>query len=115
LFSSRRRHTRFSRDWSSDVCSSDLTAKPSEAERGGVPHHCLDLVDPKQAFNVADYRRHALAAIEDIHRRGRLPILSGGTGLYVRAVVDEFSFPARGADWELRRRPEDEAQRLARA
>ena len=91
------------------------TAKPTEPERGGVPHHCLDLVDPKEAFNVADYRRHALAAIEDIHRRGRLPILSGGTGLYVRAVVDDFLFPDRGADWELRRRLEEEAQRLGRA
>lgn len=90
------------------------TAKPSEAERGGVPHHCLDLVDPWEPFNVADYRRHALAAIEDIQRRGRLPILTGGTGLYVRAVVDDFLFPDRGADWELRRRLEEEAERLGR-
>ncbi|HLT57378.1 MAG: tRNA (adenosine(37)-N6)-dimethylallyltransferase MiaA [Limnochordales bacterium] len=91
------------------------TAKPPPEERGGVPHHCLDLVDPRDAFNVADYRRHALAAIADIHRRGRLPILTGGTGLYVRAVVDDFLFPDRGADWELRRRLEEEAARLGRA
>lgn len=91
------------------------TAKPPLEERGGVPHHCLDLVDPRDAFNVADYRRHALAAIADIHRRGRLPILTGGTGLYVRAVVDDFLFPDRGADWELRRRLEEEAARLGRA
>lgn len=91
------------------------TAKPTEAERGGVPHHCLDIVDPRDAFNVADYRRCALQAINGIHSRGRLPILSGGTGLYVRAVVDEFLFPDRGADWELRRRLEEEAERYGRA
>src|SRR5690606_41323449 len=80
------------------------TAKPTAEERRGVPHHGIDLAEPEEEFNVADYRRHALAAIEDIHRRGRLPILSGGAGLYVRAVVDEFLFPERGADWEFRRR-----------
>jgi len=91
------------------------TAKPTPAERRGVPHHCIDLVDPEEECNVADYRRHALEAIAAIHRRGKLPILSGGTGLYVRAVVDDFLFPDRGADWELRRRLEEEAQRLGRA
>jgi len=91
------------------------TAKPSFAERGGVPHHCLDLVEPGEPFNVADYRRHAHAAIAAIHARGRLPILTGGTGLYVRAVVDDFLFPDRGADWELRRRLEQEAERVGRA
>jgi len=90
------------------------TAKPTAEERRGVPHHGIDLAEPEEEFNVADYRRHALAAIEDIHRRGRLPILSGGTGLYVRAVVDEFLFPERGADWEFRRRLEEEAERLGR-
>ena len=91
------------------------TAKPNLVERGGVPHHCLDLVEPDEPFNVADYRRHAHAAIAAIHARGRLPILTGGTGLYVRAVVDDFLFPDRGADWELRRRLEQEAERLGRA
>ncbi|MBO8140983.1 MAG: tRNA (adenosine(37)-N6)-dimethylallyltransferase MiaA [Firmicutes bacterium] len=91
------------------------TAKPTEAERAGVPHHGIDIVDPEEPFSVADYRNYALAAIAGIHRRGRLPILSGGTGLYVRAVVDQFLFPDRGADWELRRKLEEEAERLGRA
>lgn len=90
------------------------TAKPTEEERRGVPHHGIDLVDPEEECNVADYRRHALEAIAAIHERGRLPILSGGTGLYIRAVVDEFLFPERGADWEFRRRLEEEAERLGR-
>lgn len=90
------------------------TAKPTEAERGGVPHHGIDLAEPDEEFNVADYRRHALAAIAAIHARGKLPILSGGTGLYVRAVVDEFLFPEKGADWAFRRRLEAEAERVGR-
>lgn len=90
------------------------TAKPTDEERRGVPHHGIDLVDPDEECNVADYRGHALAAIGAIHERGKLPILSGGTGLYVRAVVDEFLFPERGADWEFRRRLEKEAERLGR-
>lgn len=91
------------------------TAKPTPEERRGVPHHGIDLVDPEEECNVADYRRHALRAIASIHERGKLPILSGGTGLYVRAVVDEFLFPERGADWEFRRRLEADAERLGRA
>lgn len=90
------------------------TAKPTEEERRGVPHHGIDLVEPDEQCNVADYRRHALKAIAAIHERGKLPILSGGTGLYVRAVVDEFLFPERGADWDFRRRLEEEAQRIGR-
>lgn len=91
------------------------TAKPSVEERHGVPHHGIDLVEPDEECNVADYRRYALKTIGDIHARGKLPILSGGTGLYVRAVVDEFLFPERGADWEFRRRLEEDAKRLGRA
>src|SRR5690625_2285904 len=90
------------------------TAKPTEEERRGVPHHGIDLVEPDEQCNVADYRRHALKAIAAIHERGKLPILSGGTGLYVRAVVDEFLFPERGADWDLRRGLEEEVQRIGR-
>ncbi|MDQ7828266.1 MAG: tRNA (adenosine(37)-N6)-dimethylallyltransferase MiaA [Armatimonadota bacterium] len=70
------------------------TAKPTPAERAGVPHHLFDVADPREVFTVADYQRLALAAIEAIHARGRLPILVGGTGLYIRAVVDRLTIPA---------------------
>ncbi|CBE68426.1 MAG: tRNA (adenosine(37)-N6)-dimethylallyltransferase MiaA [Candidatus Methylomirabilis oxygeniifera] len=62
------------------------TAKPSADERQRVPHHLLDLVKPDQPFTAADYMRLASAAIIDIRARGRLPIIVGGTGLYVRAL-----------------------------
>src|SRR5258706_563204 len=63
------------------------TAKPSPAERAVVPHHGLDLVEPDDAFDVGRYRAAALAAIADVHARGKGVLLVGGTGLYVRAVL----------------------------
>src|SRR5690606_28397244 len=68
------------------------TDKPSAAERKGVPHHLIDIVEPDQRFNVAQYQKLAHETIQEVHRRGKLPILSGGTGLYVKAVLDEFLF-----------------------
>jgi len=63
------------------------TAKPTPAERACVPHHCLDLVDPGESFDVARFRTAAVAAIADIAARGRVPLVVGGTGLYVRALL----------------------------
>ncbi len=68
------------------------TAKPSTEERAGVPHHLIDVVEPGQAFTVADFKQLANEAIENIHRRGKLPILVGGTGLYADAVLYDFEF-----------------------
>src|SRR5439155_725719 len=63
------------------------TAKPTAAERARVPHHCLDLVAPGEAFDAARFRDAARAAIADIVRRGRVALVVGGTGLYVRALL----------------------------
>ena len=63
------------------------TAKVTEEERERIPHHLIDVVDPDEPFNAADYRRHARAAIDDILKRGKVPLLVGGTGLYVRLLV----------------------------
>src|SRR5438445_4225206 len=63
------------------------TAKPTAAERARVPHHCLDLVAPSEAFDAARFRDAARAAIADIVRRGRVALVVGGTGLYVRALL----------------------------
>jgi len=63
------------------------TAKPTAAERARVPHHLLDVVDPDEPFDAARFRTLALAAVADVHRRGRLPIVCGGTGLYVRVLL----------------------------
>lgn len=68
------------------------TAKPSAKDRAAIRHHLLDLVEPDQHFSVADFKRLALQAVADIRRRGKLPIMVGGTGLYVDAVVFDYGF-----------------------
>src|SRR5947199_109241 len=73
------------------------TAKPTAAERARVPHHCLDLVAPGEAFDAARFRDAARAAIADIVRRGRVALVVGGTGLYVRARHAGGRLPRRGA------------------
>jgi tRNA dimethylallyltransferase len=70
------------------------TAKPTSAERARVPHHLLDVVWPDEPYTLAQYQADAVAAIADVAARGRLPLLVGGTGLYVRAVVDGLAIPA---------------------
>ncbi|WP_199538900.1 tRNA (adenosine(37)-N6)-dimethylallyltransferase MiaA [Desertihabitans brevis] len=82
------------------------TAKPTEAERRGVPHHLIDVLDVTQTASVADFQTMARAAVDDCHRRGVLPVLVGGSALYVRAVLDDLDFP--GTDPAVRERLEDE-------
>lgn len=74
------------------------TAKPSVAERGGVPHHLIDLVDPSEEFGVGEYQRACEVVLDDLRSRGRPAVLVGGTGLYVRAVVDRLEIPGRYPD-----------------
>jgi tRNA dimethylallyltransferase len=64
------------------------TAKPTEAERRRVPHHLIDLYDPEQISTAGEYRRQAIRALEDLRRRASLPILTVGTGLYLRALLE---------------------------
>ena len=68
------------------------TAKPSLAEQTRVRHHCLDIVDPNQPFSAADFKKAAEAAMADMRSRGKLPIIVGGTGLYVDALLYDFQF-----------------------
>lgn len=89
------------------------TAKLPVAQRGGVPHHLLDVWDVRKAANVAEYQHLARSAIAGIHARGRLPILTGGSGLYVRAVLDELDFP--GLDPVVRARLTAELARVGAA
>lgn len=84
------------------------TAKPSLALQRQIPHHCIDLVDVGTRFHVAEYQKHAEKVISEIHGRGRLPILAGGTGLYIRAVVDDVLFPDKGAVPRIRQELEVE-------
>ena len=82
------------------------TAKPDLAERGGVPHHLLDLWHVREPASVAEYRLLARAEIDRLRGSGVVPLLVGGSGLYVRAVLDELDFP--GTDPEIRARLEGE-------
>ena len=85
------------------------TAKLTADEQGGVPHHLLDIWDVRQAANVADYQRLARSAIDDVTARGRVPLLAGGSGLYIRAALEDLSFP--GTDPAVRDRLERELAR----
>jgi tRNA dimethylallyltransferase len=69
------------------------TAKVTVEERKGIPHHLMDLLDVTQDANVAWYQEHARAAITEIHARGKNVIVVGGTGLYIKAILDELNFP----------------------
>ncbi len=84
------------------------TAKPSPPDRAAVPHHLLEVADPDHIVTLAEYQQLARRAVGEIQRRGRLPILVGGTGLYIRAVVDRVAIPSVPPDWVLRARLEEE-------
>jgi tRNA dimethylallyltransferase len=86
------------------------TAKLPPADRRGVPHHLLDVWDVTVAASVAEYQRLARAAVDDVLARGRLPLLVGGSGLYVRAVLDALEFPR--TDPSVRSRLEGELARV---
>ncbi|WP_116111399.1 tRNA (adenosine(37)-N6)-dimethylallyltransferase MiaA [Amycolatopsis ruanii] len=83
------------------------TAKVPEAERRGVPHHLLDVLDVTETASVAAYQRDARAVIERLLAAGTVPVLAGGSGLYVQAVLDDLRFP--GTDPAVRARLEAEA------
>jgi tRNA dimethylallyltransferase len=79
------------------------SAKPSEEARRRVPHHLIDVVDPDQAFSAAEYASAARRAVAEVRGRARLPIVVGGTGLYLRALlVGLFEGPPRDADFRAR-------------
>jgi tRNA dimethylallyltransferase len=69
------------------------TAKPTPVEQRAAPHHLIDVVNPDETFTLADYQARAYAIIDEIHARGNLPFLVGGTGLYVRAVLEGLAIP----------------------
>jgi len=87
------------------------TAKPTPAERARVPHHLIDIARPDETVGLAQFKELAEAAIADIHARGRLPLLVGGTGQYIRAVVEGWSPPLVPPAPDLRARLEADARR----
>ena len=90
------------------------TAKPGLDERGGVPHHMMDVADLGETYSAARYADEAILCIEEIHRKGAYPLVVGGSGLYIRALVEGF-FDGPEAQPEIRKRLEAEASRQGHA
>lgn len=78
------------------------TAKPDLTERDGIAHHLMDFLDPEEPFSVSDYVQLANQAIDDIHSRGHIPVLVGGTGLYVDSLLENITFTETETDLLLR-------------
>lgn len=78
------------------------TAKPTRQEMVGVPHHLIDVVSPSRTLTLAEYKRRAIRAIRAILKRGRVPIVVGGTGLYVRTIVENLEIPEVPPDMKYR-------------
>ncbi len=88
------------------------SAKPTEAEKQGIPHHMMDFLPPETPYSVAEYVKAARACILEIHKRQKLPILVGGTGLYVDSLLTGTRFIETETDFDLRARLETEFDAL---
>jgi len=86
------------------------TAKPLDLQ--GIPHHFLDIKNPNQNYTVAQYKKDAIKIIKNIQKRGKLPIMVGGTGLYVKAVVENLDIPKIKADIKLRAKLEKDLKKF---
>lgn len=78
------------------------SAAPDEAEKQGVPHHLLEFAEPEVSFSAAEYVAAARECIADIHKRGHLPVVAGGTGLYISSLADNIYFTEEKTDFSLR-------------
>ena len=86
------------------------SAKPSAEEMQGIKHYMLDFVSPEQRYNVADYKEEAVQAIEEILKKGKVPIVVGGTGLYVDSLIYGIEYPKMEFDEEYRKELEKRAE-----
>ncbi|MGB9804085.1 tRNA (adenosine(37)-N6)-dimethylallyltransferase MiaA [Desulfofundulus sp.] len=86
------------------------TAKPTIEERRGIPHYMIDIIEPDESYSVALYQAQARKHIREIWERGKLPLLVGGTGLYVRSVIEPYHFTSAGVDEDFRRELAKEAE-----
>ena len=90
------------------------TAKPSLEELSLIPHHLLDIVDPDEGFSLAQYQHLAYQAIDDIKQRHKLPLLVGGSGLYVWSILEGWKIPPVPPDLEFRHRLEERATKVGK-
>ncbi len=86
------------------------TAKPTKAELEAAPHHLVNILPPDAAFSVVDFKEQAVKLIKEINNRGHLPILAGGTGLYIKALLEDYTFNNAQEDNALRQKLELEAK-----
>jgi tRNA dimethylallyltransferase len=84
------------------------TAKPPKKEMAGIPHHLIDIKNPNEDYSVGQYKKDAVKAIDGIIKRGKLPILVGGTGLYISAILDNLEIPRIKENKKLRKKLEKE-------
>ncbi|MCY8909097.1 tRNA (adenosine(37)-N6)-dimethylallyltransferase MiaA [Bacillus atrophaeus] len=85
------------------------TAKISEREMEGIPHHLIDILDPSEPFSTADYQRLVRSKIKEISERGKLPMIVGGTGLYIQSVLYDYTFTEEANDSAFRKKMEEAA------
>ncbi len=85
------------------------TAKPTIDERQNIPHHMMDILDPAEQFSVAEYQKMAVDIISDIHKRQKLPIIVGGTGLYIKSLLYPMNFTDAYQDLEYRKQLQETA------
>ena len=83
------------------------SAAPDESEKCGIPHHLLEFLDLKDSFSVADYVKLARKCIKEIHSRGKLPVIVGGTGLYINSLLDNIEYTEQETDFKLRAKLEE--------
>jgi tRNA dimethylallyltransferase len=86
------------------------TAKPTAEEMQGISHYMMDFLEPSEPFSVAQYCKQARVCIEDIALRGKLPVIAGGTGLYISSLIDNVEFSQTQSDYELREKLRKKAE-----
>ncbi|RMD56660.1 MAG: tRNA (adenosine(37)-N6)-dimethylallyltransferase MiaA, partial [Nitrospirae bacterium] len=86
------------------------TAKPTKEEMGNIKHHLIDILEPNECFSAGRFREMAIPIIDELHNRGKIPLLVGGTGLYIRSLTKGI-FEGPDADWELRKELMDREKR----
>ena len=111
----------FSKECGGEVISADSmqvyrmldigSAKNTQEEMRGVPHHLISVLDPKEPFNVAVFQRMAHDALRKIHERGKIPVICGGTGFYIQSVLYDIDFTENPADLSIRKALEALAER----
>ncbi|MBQ4813717.1 tRNA (adenosine(37)-N6)-dimethylallyltransferase MiaA [Pseudoalteromonas luteoviolacea] len=87
------------------------TAKPDQEELAQAPHHLIDLIDPRESYSVADFRKDAIACIDQLHSQGKVPVLVGGTMMYFKGLIEGLS-PLPEASSEVRKELEQQASEL---